>query len=220
MVLSPALELLAFGTKVRIGERTYHCYDRLHRKYDDRFDIWMSSKNAALAFGKRILLVEVVEMLKRFSSPCSGWGNRSVERRVGMHRHARLEGFAESRPARATRRLRRARRLNPKPRYGGHQDSRRPGLRSCVRPGECVGDPARYSQPGIWLRAWPRVRRRLKSRCPPPTTRRSAHRRAVRQCRTTPGGWPIDGTTARRPPGCALMATSVFTKTPPGRSAR
>ena len=52
---------LAFGTKVRIGERTYHCYDRLHRKYDDRFDIWMSSKNAALAFGKRILLVEVVE---------------------------------------------------------------------------------------------------------------------------------------------------------------
>ena len=40
-----------------------------------------------------------------------------------MHRHARLEGFAESRPARATRRLRRARRLNPKPIYGGHQDS-------------------------------------------------------------------------------------------------
>ena len=52
---------LAFGTKVRIRERTYHCYDRLHRKYDDRFDIWMSSKNAALAFGKQILLVEVVE---------------------------------------------------------------------------------------------------------------------------------------------------------------
>ena len=57
--------------------------------------------------------------LKRFSSSCSGWGNRSVERRVGMHRHARLEGFAESRSARAARRLRRARKLNPKPRYGG-----------------------------------------------------------------------------------------------------
>ena len=52
---------LPFGTKVRIADRTYHYYDRLHRKYDNRFDIWMSSKNAALAFGKRTLLVEVVE---------------------------------------------------------------------------------------------------------------------------------------------------------------
>lgn len=52
---------LPFGTQVRIGDRTYHCYDRLHRKYDDRFDIWMSSKNAALAFGKRTLVVEVIE---------------------------------------------------------------------------------------------------------------------------------------------------------------
>jgi 3D (Asp-Asp-Asp) domain-containing protein len=52
---------LPFGTKVIIGDRTYHCYDRLHRKYDDRFDIWMSTKNAALEFGKRQLLVEVVE---------------------------------------------------------------------------------------------------------------------------------------------------------------
>ncbi len=52
---------LPFGTKVRIGDRTYYCYDRLHRKYDDRFDIWMSTKNAALEFGKRQLLVEVVE---------------------------------------------------------------------------------------------------------------------------------------------------------------
>jgi 3D (Asp-Asp-Asp) domain-containing protein len=50
-----------FGTMVIIGGRTYHCYDRLHRKYDNRFDIWMSTKNAALDFGKRRLLVEVVE---------------------------------------------------------------------------------------------------------------------------------------------------------------
>jgi 3D (Asp-Asp-Asp) domain-containing protein len=50
-----------FGTMVIIGDRTYHCYDRLHRKYDNRFDIWMSTKNAALDFGKRRLLVEVVE---------------------------------------------------------------------------------------------------------------------------------------------------------------
>ena len=52
---------LPFGTKVRIGDRTYECYDRLHRKYDDRFDIWMSTKNAALAFGKRRLPIEVIQ---------------------------------------------------------------------------------------------------------------------------------------------------------------
>ena len=52
---------LPFGTKVRIDDRTYQCYDRLHRKYDHRFDIWMSTKNAALAFGKRQLRVEVIE---------------------------------------------------------------------------------------------------------------------------------------------------------------
>ena len=52
---------LPFGTNVKIGDRTYQCYDRLHRKYDDRFDIWMSTKNAALEFGKRRLLVEVME---------------------------------------------------------------------------------------------------------------------------------------------------------------
>lgn len=52
---------LAFGTRVKIGERTYDCYDRLHPKYDDRFDIWMSSKDAALRFGKRQVQVEVLE---------------------------------------------------------------------------------------------------------------------------------------------------------------
>ncbi len=51
----------AFGTRFKIGERTYECFDRLHRKYDDRFDIWMSSKDAALRFGKRQIQVEVLE---------------------------------------------------------------------------------------------------------------------------------------------------------------
>jgi 3D (Asp-Asp-Asp) domain-containing protein len=50
----------AFGTKFKIGSRTYQCFDRLHDKYDDRFDIWMSTKNQALQFGKRQLLVEVL----------------------------------------------------------------------------------------------------------------------------------------------------------------
>ena len=52
---------IPFGTKVRIGDRTYQCYDRLHQKYDDRFDVWKSTKHAALAFGKRQLQVEVIE---------------------------------------------------------------------------------------------------------------------------------------------------------------
>lgn len=50
-----------FGTKFKIGRRTYHCYDRLHPKYDDRFDIWMSSKDAALEFGRREVVVELLE---------------------------------------------------------------------------------------------------------------------------------------------------------------
>ena len=53
--------------------------------------------------------------------------------------------------------------------------ARRPGLRSCVRPGAYGGDPARDIPPGMWLRAWPRVRRRLESRCPlPPTASKCA----------------------------------------------
>ena len=51
---------LPFGTKVRIGNRTYTCWDRLHPKYDDRFDIWKPSKADALQFGRRRLLVEVM----------------------------------------------------------------------------------------------------------------------------------------------------------------
>lgn len=49
-----------FGTKFKIGNRTYQCFDRLHEKYDDRFDIWMSTKNQAKRFGKRRLYVEVL----------------------------------------------------------------------------------------------------------------------------------------------------------------
>ena len=36
---------------------------------------------------------DVVAHPSRFSSPCSGWGNRSVERRVGMHRHCKIGGI-------------------------------------------------------------------------------------------------------------------------------
>ena len=53
---------LPFGTQVSIGDRTYQCYDRLHRKYDHRFDIWMATKAAALTFGQQRLPVEVIEV--------------------------------------------------------------------------------------------------------------------------------------------------------------
>ncbi len=51
---------LPFGTQVRIGTRTYTCWDRLHPKYDDRFDIWKASKEEALQFGRRRVIVEIL----------------------------------------------------------------------------------------------------------------------------------------------------------------
>jgi len=51
----------AFGTKFRINGLDYVCWDRLHPKYDDRFDIWKASKDEALAFGRRRLVVEVIQ---------------------------------------------------------------------------------------------------------------------------------------------------------------
>jgi len=50
-----------FGTQFRIGDRTYTCWDRLHPKYDDRFDIWKPSKQEALEFGRRRVVVERLE---------------------------------------------------------------------------------------------------------------------------------------------------------------
>jgi len=49
-----------FGTKFRIDRRVYVCWDRLHPKYDDRFDIWKPSKEEALEFGRRQFVVEVL----------------------------------------------------------------------------------------------------------------------------------------------------------------
>lgn len=49
-----------FGTRFRIGKRIYTCWDRLHRRFDDRFDIWKPSKQEALQFGKKVLIVEAL----------------------------------------------------------------------------------------------------------------------------------------------------------------
>ena len=49
-----------FGTRVRIGSRIYTCWDRTHERFDHRFDIWKPSKEEALKFGKRVLVVEAL----------------------------------------------------------------------------------------------------------------------------------------------------------------
>ena len=46
-----------FGTRFRIGSRIYTCWDRLHTRFDHRFDIWKSSKQEALRFGKRVIVI-------------------------------------------------------------------------------------------------------------------------------------------------------------------
>jgi len=49
-----------FGTRFKIDGRAYTCWDRLHYRFDDRFDIWMATKSQALQFGLRKLVVEVL----------------------------------------------------------------------------------------------------------------------------------------------------------------
>jgi 3D (Asp-Asp-Asp) domain-containing protein len=49
-----------FGTKFRIGSRVYACWDRLDTRFDHRFDIWKPSKEEALRFGRRVLVVEML----------------------------------------------------------------------------------------------------------------------------------------------------------------
>lgn len=49
-----------FGTQFRIGSRVYTCWDRLHERFDHRFDIWKPSKDEALRFGRQVLEVEAL----------------------------------------------------------------------------------------------------------------------------------------------------------------
>ena len=49
-----------FGTQFRIGSRVYTCWDRLHERFDHRFDIWKPSKDEALRFGRQMLEVEAL----------------------------------------------------------------------------------------------------------------------------------------------------------------
>ena len=49
-----------FGTRFKIGSRVYTCWDRLHPRFDHRFDIWKPSKEDALQFGLRRMTVEAM----------------------------------------------------------------------------------------------------------------------------------------------------------------
>jgi len=48
-----------FGTRIRIDGNVYVCWDRPHERFDERFDIWMSSQEEAIEFGRQQLDVEV-----------------------------------------------------------------------------------------------------------------------------------------------------------------
>jgi 3D (Asp-Asp-Asp) domain-containing protein len=60
-----ASNFLPFGTKVKFpdysGDKTYVVEDRTARRFSDRADIWMTSRGAAMSFGRQSLTMVVVE---------------------------------------------------------------------------------------------------------------------------------------------------------------
>jgi len=59
-----AANFLPFKTKVKIpdlyGDKIFTVHDRMNRRYDERVDIWFSSREAAKQFGKRTIRIEVL----------------------------------------------------------------------------------------------------------------------------------------------------------------
>lgn len=60
-----AANFLRFGTKVRIpelyGDKVFTVQDRMNPKYSARIDLWKTSRNRAIDFGKRLVKIEVIE---------------------------------------------------------------------------------------------------------------------------------------------------------------
>ena len=54
---------IPLGSKVIINNHTYIVDDRTARKYDGRFDIFMDSQKAAIAWGKKTNTVTTVTLL-------------------------------------------------------------------------------------------------------------------------------------------------------------
>ncbi|MBU1131740.1 3D domain-containing protein [Patescibacteria group bacterium] len=59
-----AANFLKFGTKVRIpdiyGDRIFVVHDRMNPKYNERIDLWKTSRESAIAFGKRTIRIEIL----------------------------------------------------------------------------------------------------------------------------------------------------------------
>lgn len=59
-----AVNFLPFGTKVRIpdmfGDKVFTVEDRMHKRFSQRVDIWMSNRQDALRFGLREATIEIV----------------------------------------------------------------------------------------------------------------------------------------------------------------
>ena len=59
-----AANFLPFGTKVRMpkifGDKIFVVEDRLHERYNDRIDVWFSTKEGALKFGQQISEIEIL----------------------------------------------------------------------------------------------------------------------------------------------------------------
>jgi len=60
-----AANWLKFGTKIRIpeifGDRVFVVRDRMNTKHNEKMDIWMIDKQAAISFGVKVATIEILE---------------------------------------------------------------------------------------------------------------------------------------------------------------
>jgi 3D (Asp-Asp-Asp) domain-containing protein len=59
-----AANWLPFGSQVRIGDTVYTVQDRMNERYNDKYvvDVWQGSHEAAIAWGVRVVEVEIVSL--------------------------------------------------------------------------------------------------------------------------------------------------------------
>jgi len=59
-----AANFLPFGTAVKIpaiyGDKVFMVEDRMNKRFPDRIDVWMPSKQAAFLFGKKKVVIEII----------------------------------------------------------------------------------------------------------------------------------------------------------------
>ncbi len=60
-----ACNFLPFGTQIRFpdafGDKVFTVTDRMNKRHNDKIDIWMTSRDAAIKFGVKKLAVEVLK---------------------------------------------------------------------------------------------------------------------------------------------------------------